>query len=116
MGSRHVDANFKIDSGCGVPLVISQELVNELELPIAGRQRYRVPSGEVDMDYSETPVSISFTTGRGSTRTFISPKTVVGKRNLLGKQGMQFLRITLPEGATDGVVYIFELEDDDTIG
>jgi hypothetical protein len=112
---KSAEINFKIDTGCGVPLVITQDLANKLELPITGEKEYRVPSGVAAMQYSDEPVSISFTTGRNSVRTFISPRTVIGTRNLLGKSAMQFLRMTLPEGASEGIVYIFEL-DDDTIG
>jgi len=112
---KRAQENFKIDTGCSIDLVISRELANSLELPISGTKRVRVPSGQVEMEFCTAPISISFVTGRGSTRTFTTTKTVIGERSLLGKPALEYLRITLPKGASEGVVYIFEVEED-TIG
>ena len=114
-GGIVAEENFKIDTGCRVPVVITTDLQAKLNLPISGTKTMGFPSGLANMEYSETPLKISITTGRESIREYVALKTYIGSRNLLGKQALTNLGVSLPPGASEGVIYIFEV-DDDTIG
>jgi predicted aspartyl protease len=111
--SNSISANFKIDTGCRPDLVITEDIVQALGLTMSKTKTVPLVQGSQVFSYTEEPVNIQFTTGRNTVRTHNTTRTFLGGYNLLGKQAMASLGITIPRDASPGVIFIFDFPDDE---
>jgi hypothetical protein len=112
--NRIIHAEFELDGGCDVELLISDAVAASLGFDQLDADQFKPYDAHVgrgaDADFREYlgMVEVSFTTGRGSVRMATGHHVLVGgNNNLIGRPTMGRLGIGVPDAG--GIVCIFPL-------